>query len=65
MCVLSVDCINICDDLALNRWQKGPCVFPRLLIQATQFLSALTYVHVDMVVGRGSELERENTYLVQ
>ena len=21
MCVLSVDCVNICDDLTLNRWQ--------------------------------------------
>ena len=67
MCVLSVDCINICDDLALNRWQKKRpfCVFPRLLIQTTQSLSALTYVHVHMVVVRGSELERENTFWVQ
>ena len=62
-CVLSVDCISICDDLALNDGKKRPfCVFPRLLIQTTQSLSALAYVHVHMVVVRGSELERESTF---
>ena len=41
------------------------CVFLHLLIQTTQSLSALTYAHVHMVVVRGSELERENTFWVQ
>ena len=40
-------------------------VFLRLLIQTTQSLSALTYIHVHMVVVRGSELEREMHFGVQ
>ena len=44
MCVLSVDCINICDHLALSRWQKKALLCFSKLADPNSTILVGTYV---------------------